>query len=64
MSLLEIYKKIPVYPNSVCLIGKYNLPRDVPICEDEKGKVSFLSAKDKKRCMDALRKKQKEGKCQ
>ena len=58
MALYDLCKKIPIYPAAIKLEKNLssNIPAHAPICEGERGEVSFLSAEHKENYLKALMK--------
>lgn len=52
MTNLEIYKSIPTYPESVKVGKERTLAADAPLCEDEHGRVSYISSEARKRWLN------------
>lgn len=55
MRLSELYEIVPVYPDTLRKSSTFMFPVEAPLCEDDEGGVSFLSAEAKAEWMRKIR---------
>lgn len=51
---IDLYRKIPIWPKQSMVKHKHNLSAVAPLCEDDDGRICFLTASGKKHWMNCL----------
>ena len=52
--MIALLRQIPIYPKWGSVPNRRNLATECPLCEDDEGQISFVSAQAKKKWMAIL----------
>lgn len=52
--MIALLRQIPIYPKWGSVPNRRNLATECPLCEDDKGKIAFVSAEAKRKWINRM----------